>query len=96
MNMQWYDYLRLVTAALALAALYRSGKQVAKNGGSYTRKQRELWWVYNGFLFLLFEGMLEQIALNVVWGPRTILSFLFALVALRATLHADDGHEFIY
>jgi hypothetical protein len=42
-------------------------------------------------LLLLIEGSIEQIVLNVGWGPRVLLAFFVSVVCFRAVLR-DEGY----
>lgn len=85
-HLEWYDYLRMVTATISLLALYVSGRRAFKNWNDYTERLRELWWVFNAALLLFFEGSIEQIVTDMPWGPRTLLTFMVSTAALRAVI----------
>jgi len=88
-NLQWYDYLRMLTMLMTLISLYVSGHHAIRQWDKYTNRLKSLWWAFNAFLLLMFEGSLEQILQNATWGPRTLLSFIVSGVALRAILQGD-------
>jgi hypothetical protein len=88
-NFEWYDAIRVCTAVISLCAMYTSSRRALYMWSMYTRRLRELWWAVMIFLLLLLEGSLEQIVLDIPWGPRTILSFVVSIVFLRATLRKE-------
>lgn len=88
--MQWYDYFRLLIAALALVALYRLVGLYRLRGDGWSPRLKDIAWVFFGYLFLTVVGMLEQILQDVQWGSRMILTFLVTLLAIRATRYSDE------
>lgn len=89
--LQWYDYLRLVTAVLLVVALYGSGRHAFRDWRNYTQRLRELWWVFNAALLLLAEGSIESAVMDNPWGPRVLLNFILSLAAIKA-VHRNGGY----
>lgn len=89
-DLQWYDYLRLVIATCALIALYRLGYLYKLRGDGWSPRLRDIAWVFAGYLFITIAGMLEQVADDIPWGYRTILTFVISIVAIRATRYSDE------
>lgn len=87
--MQWYDYLRIATAALALIAAYRLARLVKKDHSTYSPRLAEFIWILFAVFFTLFAGALEAIAQMNGWRYGALLSFFIAVAAVRAT--RDDG-----
>ena len=87
--LEWYDYLRFVTASQALLALYVSCRRAFYMWSFYTSRLRDLWWVMTVFLILTVEGSLEKVLLNAPWAPRDLLAFLAAAVACQAMVKKE-------
>lgn len=89
MDLQWYDFLRMLTATIALASLYLLARTSRVRWRLYTRRIRELSWVLQGWLVLAIEGSIEQIITDVPFGSRNMLSFIIVCVCFRATLRNE-------
>lgn len=83
--MQWYDYLRITTALLAVIAAYRLARLVQKDHHSYTSRLAEFIWIQFAVYFTLFAGALEAIIAMNTWRYGALLSFFIAAAAVRAT-----------
>lgn len=84
-NLEWHDAVRLVTALMAVIALYNYCTRTYKFWKATYRFPHDAWWFVIAFLLLLVEGEIEQI---IVDGPltfRTFFSFSLAAVALRTS-----------
>lgn len=90
-KLEWFDYLRMLNAVIALTACILSCKTAYRNWDHYTSRYRGLWWSLNAFLLLAVEGSIEQILSNVEWGPRNVLTLLACLVCLRAQLKREPN-----
>lgn len=84
LQLQWYDFVRMCTSTICLICMYLSARRYRKIGHTFTPRMIDLWWVMNGFLFVTFEGSIEQILGLRNYGPRVVLVFLVSLVCLRA------------
>lgn len=87
--MQWYDYVRITTALLAVLAAYRMALLVRKDHEGYSKKLAEFVWIMFAVFFTLFASSLEAIEQNGTWRYGILLSFLIACASVRAT--RDDG-----
>lgn len=85
-HLQWFDCVRMVSATMALVCMYLSARRFRKFGHTFTPMMLDLWWVLNGFLFVTFEGSIEQILGMRSYGPRVVLILMVLLVCLRASL----------
>lgn len=87
--MQWYDYLRIVTAVLAVIAAYRLARLAKSDHNTYSQRLGEWVWIQFAVFFTLFAGSAEAILQMNGWRYGALLSFLIALAAVRAT--REDG-----
>ncbi len=90
--MQWFDYLRLVTAFVSAIGLYRIWKmiRVPERRKGYTSRLKDIIWFVAASLVLFVVGSLEAIADDAPYGQRLWLSLLVALVGIRATRWSDE------
>lgn len=88
--MQWYDYIRIGTALLAIVAAHRLGRLVIKDYKTYSTRLAEFVWILFAVFFTLFAAAIEAILSANGYRYGSILSFLIALAAVRAT-RADTG-----
>jgi hypothetical protein len=88
-DLQFYDYMRLATALLALIAAYRLSKLVRKDYKTYSRKLAEWIWFIFAVLFTQFIAALENVGANTTYRYGALLSFFIAASAVRAA--RDDG-----
>lgn len=89
-DLQWYDWFRLVTAALALIAAYRLGRVVNRRMSTYSSQVRQFVVVLFASLFLVFEGALEATYDNTRLTWRSLIQFIVAIVTLTATRRSDE------
>lgn len=83
-DLQFYDYLRILTAIMAAIAAYRLGRQVRTRYVDYTRRLGEWVWIIFMALFLFFAGSIEAIAANTSYRYGTFLSLTITAAAIRA------------
>ena len=88
-HIQWYDVLRMITATLALISLVNVGKRYRKDVSQYTLRLEQMSLVFMALLFLVIYGSIEQIAMDVKFGSRTVLTFLVMTVACRASFRKE-------
>lgn len=85
-DMQWYDWLRIVNAAMCAFVGYKEGRRFIRLHDDFSSRLRDLWWVYLACMFLIFYGSLEAVVLNAEGGPRNALAFFVSVIAFRAAL----------
>lgn len=83
--MQWYDYMRLATALLAAIAAYRLGRRVLVDYKTYSSRLSEYIWIIFAVLFTQFTGAIENMLKGTDYRYGSLLSFMIALAAVRAT-----------
>jgi hypothetical protein len=83
--MQWYDYLRIATALLAIIAAYRLARLVQKDHSTYSPRLAEYVWILFAVFFTLFAGAIEAILQMNGYRYGALLSFLIAVASVRAT-----------
>jgi hypothetical protein len=83
--MQWYDYLRIATAVLAVFAGYRLLQLMIKDYNTYTPRLAEFVWILFMVFFTLFAGAVEAILEHNGWRYGALLSFFIAAAGVRAT-----------
>jgi NO-binding membrane sensor protein with MHYT domain len=84
-DLQNYDYMRLLTAVLAVFAAYRLAKLVRKDYQTYTTRLAEWVWFIFAVLFTTFVAMIEAVGKNGEYRYGSMLSFLIVCAALRAS-----------
>ena len=89
-DLQWYDVMRLLTAALALVVVYRLGHRVNEDHKTYSVRLREYVWVIGAVLLVQFTGALEQTLHDTGYRYSGLLSFFIVLALLRATRKSDE------
>lgn len=87
--MQWYDYLRIATAVLAIIAAYRLARLAKSDHSSYSDRLSEWVWIQFAVFFTLFAGSVEAISAGNGWRYGALLSFMIACAAVRAS--REDG-----
>jgi hypothetical protein len=88
-HLQWYDYLRLVCATLALLAsffLFLNHKRIDK-------RYSETVWFLQAFLALTIYGQIEQVHQNVPLGFRTFLTSTLVICCFIAAVRHDFVEE---
>jgi len=88
-SLQWYDYLRLFNALLALISLYSIAKFFNKVKATTKSPFSDFYWVPEAFLLLTFIGSVEQVIEDVDWGIRLFLTTGLTIACLRASLRLD-------
>lgn len=89
-DLQWYDYMRLVVSAMAMYTLIRILVRYKLRGETWSGRLMDIAWVIFGFLFLVIWGSIEQVVLNVAFGPRIFLTFMVVLLSMRALRSSDE------
>lgn len=89
MSMEWYDYVRLVNAAVALGAMYLLGQSWRRRNKIYTDRLKDFWWSLNALLFCVFMGNLEQIIRDRDESWTLFVVLVAALVAVKASLNKE-------
>lgn len=87
--LEWFDYLRMFSGVLALITLYNVAKRAVRDWDTYTTRLKEFSWGFQAFLVLVFLGNFEQIAQNVPFGYRSVVTFLVVLGCFRASLRSE-------
>ena len=93
-QLQWYDYLRLGIAALAIITLYAECHRAWRLWPQFTARVKDLWWAFNVLLLVIAYLNIEAVYLNVTYGPGLALSLLAVLVASRGVLHSRKGRDY--
>lgn len=83
-DLQVYDYLRIVTAILAVVAAYRLARLVRVECNTYTRRLAEWVWVVFAMLFGIFMGTLEAVGSNTDYRYITLVWFTVTLASAHA------------
>lgn len=86
---EWFDVLRMISGLLALITLYNVAKRSVRDWDTYTTRLKEFSWAFQAFLVLVFLGNLEQIAQDVPFGWRSVVTFLVVLGCFRASLRSE-------
>lgn len=92
-HVQWYDYVRLVTAVAALAAMFRLSRLIrnqSHHGQTYSTRLRDFLWLTYAFLFTQIAGALSAVLIDAPLNYGSLLSLTIALVAIHATRESDD------
>lgn len=89
-DIQWYDYLRLITVVLSSLAFYRLAIIAFRHRETYTSRLIDFLWLIFASLFLVTVAGVEAIIQNSPWGYRTLLNFLVAAIGLRATRSSEE------
>ncbi len=84
MDLQWYDYLRMLTILLCIVALYKLSRDGIMQWDIFTERFKGLWWSMNALLVLVMYSLIENILFNVGFGGRLIL----AMIVVTFTIHA--------
>lgn len=88
-HLQWYDYIRLATAVLALAAAFRLTRVVRKREEVQSPLGRSFLWLIFAFLLLEIINALDTIVNNDPWRYLVLIRFFIMVVAIRATTSSD-------
>ena len=89
-SIQWYDWIRIATAILAVASMWRLGRSMVKRHHSYSSRLKDFLFVINVALFTLAVGSLESVLLDAPLRYTTVLSVALVVVAFRATKESTD------
>lgn len=92
-HLQWYDWFRLATAAIAFWSMFRFTQVIRHRraqGQSYSTRLIDFVWLIFAYMFTQMLGGLESVLINGPYKYTIFLSFLTALVAFRATRMFDD------
>ena len=99
--LEWYDYMRLASALLAVIGMYRLGRMFLHRrrqeaAGLKFDESRigDFFWVISASLLTIVIGSLEQTIGDAPYRSAAILTFMITLVALRATRRRDDALNF--
>lgn len=87
--MQWYDYVRVLTAVLVVWSAWRLTNLIKVDRWSYTSRIRDFVWFFYASLFIMFTGAIESITRNAPYRYSALLSLLIAIIAIRATRPSD-------
>lgn len=89
-GLQWYDWVRIVQACIALAALYFLGRSFIRRGrDDYSKRLRDFWWVMSVMLFIFTVGPLEQILRGREESWTLFMSLIVTVIALKASLNKE-------
>lgn len=90
-HLQWYDYLRMVNALLALVAMYRLGlmfierrKQDFEADRAPESRLDDFFWVLSATMFTVVVAMIEQIHANAGFRSASLLTFAICVVCIKA------------
>ena len=92
-HLQWYDYMRMITAVFAVWAAWRMTKNIhlrRRLGQKYSDRLRDFLWLLYAYWFIQFTGAIEAVQKNSDWKWTTLLSFLVSCVAVRATRKSSE------
>ena len=94
-TLDWYDIVRVGTASLALLAMWQMATLLRrrKRDGDFERLDinvavpnfKDYVWIIYAVLFTQIVGALENLFTNTDFRAGSFLSFLIALVAVKAT-----------
>ena len=87
--MEWYDYVRVVNAAVALLAMYLLGQSWRRRNKDYSDRLKDFWWSLNALLFCVFMGNIEQIIRDREESWTLFVVLVAALVATKASLNKE-------
>lgn len=88
--MDWYDWVRVVNASLAVATMYQLGRSWLRRSDSYSPRLRDFWWSLNALLFCSLLGSIENILRD---RPATSTLFVLAfasLITYKASTNKDE------
>lgn len=89
-SMEWYDYVRILQASIALLALYFLGRSFVRRGkDDYSKRLRDFWWVMSCMLFVFTVGPLEQLLRDREESWTLFVSLFAAFIALKAALNKE-------
>lgn len=93
-NLQWYDFMRLLTAVINIAAMYRLALNLrlveAAGGEVVPSKHRDFIWYINAALLTQAAGAIEAAIQDTPYRTAAVLSFIISLVAFHATRRDED------
>ena len=91
-NLQWYDYMRMVTGVLALIGMWRCAMMFRMRRKKEKTDRRasdprldDFFWVVSAMLLTILIGSLEHISGGTGYRSAGVLSLMITLVTLRAT-----------
>lgn len=89
-ELQWYDWVRMVTIVLCAVSLIRIGLRAPKRWQSYTGYTQELMWVLAASLFFIITNALERIIDDNGVHTGFFVSFLISAYAFTTTMRKDN------
>lgn len=92
-NLEWYDWLRMITAIATISAMYRLAERIRHREQVYSPRLKDFLWLIFATLTVILIGALEALAQDSPYRYTIILSFFVSLVAVRAT--RKDNHPLI-
>lgn len=91
-DLQWFDFMRIATAILAVVGMYRLGlmfiirKRAEKNDRrAPERRLDDFFWVVSATMFAFMLGSFENVAGDSPYRSASLLTFMITLVTIRAT-----------
>ena len=97
-TMEWYDYVRVLNALIALAGMYYLGDSWRRRNKDYSTRLKDFWWALNALLFCVLMGNLEQIVRDREESWTLFVVFFASLVCVKAArnkerqlLKSDNG-----
>lgn len=88
--MDWADVLRILNAIGCGVALWFLGSSAYRQWHDWSEKTQLHWWALLGWVFLGFEGSIENAWFHTVPGPRVIIQSLVIVFTLRALAHKGE------
>lgn len=82
--MQWYDWLRLLTAGISLTAIFYLGRNWVRREIKYSSRLLDFWWAFNAMLFAVAFTMIEKVVRDYDLTWSVVPSLLASVVCLKA------------
>lgn len=94
--MEWYDIVRAFNALVCFICLLYMANKARVQWSEWNIKTTTHWWAFTGWIFIGFEGALENIVLGTKPGPRIILGtmvIVWTAITLRTPGEVRFHHE---
>lgn len=93
MDLQWYDYLRLLNAVGCFFIIYAQLRRANRLWSEYNSRLKDYWWAYSMSFFVMGVSDIEAILKNVTPTTTLWLKMIAVTIGLVAVYRARSVGE---